>query len=131
MARRERTVGVSPVGERAGERALLWFGVFGGPLAWALRFASSYLLVPVACREGTWLLHLVTVAALLLAGAAGVVAWRSFRRDPDGTEADDVRQRRVVLGVVGVALSGFFAVVTLFESVANLVIDPCLKAAGS
>lgn len=131
MARRERTVGATPVGEHAGERALLWFGVLGGALAWGLRFAASYLLVPVACREGTWMLHVVTVAALVMAGAAGVVAWRSFRRDPDGPEAEDVRQRRVVLGLVGVLLSGFFAVVTLFESVANLVLDPCLKAAGS
>jgi uncharacterized membrane protein len=131
VARDERTVGVTPVGEHPGQRALLWFGVLGGALAWGVRFAWSYLLVPVACREeGTWMLHLVALGALVVAAAAGVVSWRSFRRDPP-EEADDVRQRRTVLGLVGVFLSGFFVVVTAFESVANFVIDPCLKAAGS
>lgn len=131
MTGSERTVGVTPVGEHVGQRALLWFGVLGGALAWGLRFAWSYLLVPVACREGTWMLHVVAAVALLIAAAAGMVAWRSFRRDPDGPEAADVRQRRVLLGLVGVCLNGFFAVVTVFESTANFVIDPCLKAAGS
>lgn len=126
----ERTVGVTPVGERPRERALLWFGVLGGALAWGLRFAGSYLLVPVACREGTWMLHVVALAAIVVAVAAGLVSWRAYRRGPQD-EAVDVRQRRLVLGLVGVLLSGFFTVVTLFESVANFVIDPCLKAAGS
>lgn len=127
----ERSVGIPPARDRARDRGLLWFGVFGGALAWALRFGWSYLLVPVACREGTWILHLVAVVAVMLGVAAGVVAWREARRGETGNEPEDVRQRRVVLGSVGVILSGFFVAVTLFESVANLVVDPCLKAAGS
>ena len=33
---------------------LVWSAVLGGFVAWAVRFAIGYLLVPTACAVGTW-----------------------------------------------------------------------------
>jgi putative membrane protein len=38
---------------------------FGVTILWAVRFAVAYLLVPTACVEGEWLLHLVGGVTLL------------------------------------------------------------------
>ena len=54
-----------------------WAGVFGGPLAWFASQQASYMLVPWACHGGPLLaIHLVNLAALLIAAGAGALAWR-------------------------------------------------------
>jgi hypothetical protein len=94
---------------------------FGVTLLWALRFAVAYLLVPTACIEGEWLLHLLGVLTLL--ASAGVlvlnVAW--LRRPLE------IPVRFFLL--VGLALNIFFLGVTALESSAVFFIDACAKGA--
>jgi hypothetical protein len=95
---------------------------FGATLLWALRFAVAYLLVPTACIEGTWVLHLLGGVTLL--ASAGVialnVAWlRGRQLEPPA---------RFWLQV-GLGLNVFFLAVTLLESSAVFVVDACAKGA--
>jgi hypothetical protein len=94
---------------------------FGVTILWALRFAVAYLLVPTACIQGEWLLHVVGGVTLL--AAVGVLllnlAW--LRRPLD------VPVRFFLL--VGLGLNVFFLGVTALESSAVVVIDACAKGA--
>jgi hypothetical protein len=95
--------------------------VFGVTLLWALRFAVAYLLVPTACIEGEWLLHLV--GGVTLVASAGVLAVNlALLRRPF-----DVPVRFLLL--VGLALNVFFLGVTALESSAVFFVDACAKGA--
>jgi hypothetical protein len=95
--------------------------VFGVTLLWALRFAVAYLLVPTACIEGEWLLHLVGGVTLL--ASVGVLAVNlAWLRRPL-----DVPVRFFLL--VGLALNVFFLGVTALESSAVFFVDACAKGA--
>src|ERR1700750_3121564 len=69
--------------------ARLWFGMMGAPLAWALGFGTDYGLVRMACaRQNTLPLHLVALVELAVVAAAGVVAYREWRRAGGGETTD-------------------------------------------
>jgi hypothetical protein len=94
---------------------------FGVTILWAVRFAVAYLLVPVACVEGEWLLHVVGGVTLL--ASAGVLALNLvWLRRPL-----DVPVRFFLL--VGLGLNVFFLGVVALESSAVFFIDACAKGA--
>lgn len=95
--------------------------VFGGTIAWAVRFALGYLLVPTACEIGEWILHVVTVASAAAAVAALVLSsrWASRVTDPS---------LRFTLWF-GMALDVFFLGAILLEGSGVLFVDACAKAA--
>jgi hypothetical protein len=94
---------------------------FGVTILWAVRFAVAYLLVPRACVEGAWILHVLGVATLL--ASAGVlvrnVLW--LRRPLE------VPVRFFLL--VGLALNVFFLGVIALEASAVFFVDACAKGA--
>ena len=58
----------------------LWAGVLTGPLAMLTLLQVNYVLSYVACEtRQTWFLHLGTVVAVALVGAAGAWAWQAGR----------------------------------------------------
>ena len=73
-------------------RASLWFGLFGGAIAWTIHFMSAYAVAEFGCvgKVGeriywnislvAWLELALTALALLVAAAATAVAYRSQRR---------------------------------------------------
>jgi hypothetical protein len=73
-------------------RGALWFGLFGGALAWTVHLMLAYVAAEFGCvgRLGergylgismvAWLELALTVATTLASGAATVVAYRSHRR---------------------------------------------------
>src|SRR5262245_1589269 len=65
-----------------GSRPLtLWAGVLVPPITWFLSQQISYMLVPWACATGRSFAPIgVTMAMLVVAAAAAVMAWRSRRR---------------------------------------------------
>jgi hypothetical protein len=105
---------------RPGAVAIM-LAVFGGTIAWALRFGLGYLLVPAACEIGDWLLHLVTLGTALLALAALVLSLRWARR------LDDPPLRFSLW--FGAALNVFFLAAILLEGSGVLFVDACAKAA--
>lgn len=108
--------------------AELWFGLLAAPAAWFLHLTVNYSLVRYACATGApWILHLVTLAALALAGTGGWVAWRNWRRTgrPAETTGGGVEGRSRFMAVGGVAASAFFALVILAAELPNLFLEPC------
>jgi hypothetical protein len=95
--------------------------VSGGTVAWAVRFALGYLLVPTACEVGDWVLHLVTVVTALAALLVLVLSLRWADR------TDDTAVGFTLL--VGAALDAFFLGAILLEGSGVLVVDACMKGA--
>jgi hypothetical protein len=116
----------------------LWFGMLGGAGAWALHLVVSYSLVPAACAAGLGYLFYVGIA-----GCAGIAlgalffAWRGWNLTRDlpedtrnGNGARLISNRVRFMAISGLALSAFFLMVILAQSVPVIMQDPC-EAAGS
>jgi hypothetical protein len=101
-------------------------------LVWAAHFAFAYLLVALGCRAGldalriaglpvmTWLLLLVSLAALAGLGWLGAVSAVEWRRTIDDRETlAGVRLAAAVLGWIGV-----------FWTLLPILLLPLCKAAG-
>jgi hypothetical protein len=94
---------------------------FGVTILWAVRFAIAYLLVPTACVEGEWILHVLGVATLLASVGVLALNLRWLRRPLE------VPVRFFLL--VGMALNVFFLGVIALESSAVFFVDACAKGA--
>ena len=59
---------------------VVWIAAFAGPLAWFFDLTASWILTPGAYNHRPALsIHVISIVCALVAGAAGIVAWR--RRD--------------------------------------------------
>lgn len=106
----------------------LWFGLLAGPAAWFLHLNVSYSLVRFICFHGHgWLLHLTTLATLVLAGLGMWVAWRSWKRigEPDVTTGPGTLGRTRFMALGGMMLSGFFLGIILLAWIPDLLLHPC------
>ncbi len=57
----------------------LWTGILVGPIVWLISFQANFALVPWACiLQAKLALYLVSLVALVLSGAAGLLAWRQW-----------------------------------------------------
>lgn len=103
-------------------RASLWFAFLAGPLAWAAHELLSYVLVRPACANGLGVLeHLVTLAALALAGAGAYVAVRTH-----GARAGQPQDTSEFLAGAAVLISAVFAFAIFMEALPDLFVSPCL-----
>jgi hypothetical protein len=108
----------------------LWLGVLGPPLVWAVYFQFNYALARWFCHNHglMGLGHAAAVVALLLAGAAGVLAWRDWRLLgggwPSGAESGTVGRSRF-LSVIGMMLSALFVLLIAGNWLVLFFIDPC------
>jgi hypothetical protein len=110
------------------ELLLLWMGVVTGPLAWLAELETSYLLTNWVCGHGRgWLLSVVNAAALLVAGAGAMAAWRARRYlASSGPQAPaPTADCRSFLVAMGLALSGLFALAILASIVPTAMLSPC------
>src|SRR5262245_54830764 len=106
----------------------LWAGVLVPPIAWFLSQQISYMLVPWACATGRSFVPLgVTVAMLLVAAAAAVMAWRSWRRAgrsrprvPGGEPS-----QTSFMALSGVLSGGIFAPTILAQAVPTFILSAC------
>src|SRR5687767_5977940 len=58
--------------------AALWTGMLAGPIAWLMLLELNYVLSYVSCEtRQTWFLHLASLVAILVVGAAGLWGWRA------------------------------------------------------
>jgi hypothetical protein len=114
---------------------LLWYGVFGGLLAWAAQLVVGYAFEEIACPAGTktqeifgaspeLLTVLVTVVAGAIAGGAGAasfVRWRAYAgsdRDPRG--------RLEFMAFVGMLASGLFLLIIVLGGLELVGLDTCV-----
>ncbi len=113
--------------EGAGPGAL-WAGLLAGPLAALLQLEANYALVLHACRTGDefWL-HVVSVVALALTVAGGLLSWRNWRSA--GAEWEDegagVRPRSSFMAAVGIMINALLALVVVAQWIPIFVYGPC------
>lgn len=110
--------------------AVIWGGLLVAPFAWSLHLITSYALVGWICERGDRAAYdIITVLILLLTGLGGWFAWRIWRTAGAGwpDSADDPVSRSRFLGMSGILLSGFFALVIVAQWVPTLFIGPCAQ----
>ncbi len=119
----------------------LWFGLFAAPTVWSLQLLLLYPVVVHACfpRDrplsvpllSTPVVLLVSVVALAVAAAAGLIAlrsWRSTRAEHHAgeehlLETGEGRSRFMALG--GMLLSGLFLFGIVMNGLPFLLLRPC------
>jgi hypothetical protein len=122
--------------------AALWFGLFAAPVVWSLQMLVLYPVVAHGCFPRDHPLSrpifptdpivlLVSIAALAVAAAAGVIAlrgWRSTREEHPSNEehlleTGEGRSRFMALG--GMLLSGLFFFGIVLNGLPFLLLGPC------
>lgn len=111
-------------------RAGLWFGLFGGGIAWTFHLLSAYAAAEFGCVGGlgehrywnvsfvAWMELALTALAVLVAAVATVVAYRMLRRLQSSThEATAEGDAERYTARAGLLTSGIFTFVILFESI--------------
>ncbi|MFR9778593.1 hypothetical protein ACL02O_21405 [Micromonospora sp. MS34] len=118
---------------------LLWYGVLGGALAWAVHLLVAWPLDELTCAAGStsvaavplWqavglavaLPALVAVGALLVA----VLTWRRTTAAQAAGARDRAYGRSRMLAVVGVWANLLFLTIIVLGGVAVLVLPPCQR----
>jgi hypothetical protein len=111
-------------------RGALWFGLFGGAVAWTVHLMLAYAATEFGCvgRLGertyldislvAWLVLALTAATTLASGAATAVAYRCHRRlrSSEGEE-DAAETAERYTAWAGLLTSGAFTFIILFESI--------------
>jgi hypothetical protein len=108
---------------------MLWAGILGGPVAWALDLTISYAIVQWTCSsQYTSVLHLITIAALLITAGGAFASWTALRRAHGAASDDGPRpaDRGRFMAVLGLLLSALFALTMIGNAVPRLALDACL-----
>lgn len=109
--------------------ALLWAGLLAGPVAWALDLTISYSIVKWTCgSQYTSVLHLITIAALLMTAAGAAASWAALQRAP--SEAAEAGPRPMDRGrfmaLLGLVTCALFALAMIGNALPRLMLDACL-----
>jgi hypothetical protein len=103
---------------------MIWFALFAGPVAWALRQLASYALVASACRAistGPLIAIAATMLAMTLWGAW--TGWLCLIRSRG--HAGAVMMRASFMASVAVGLNLLVALLIVLSTVAEFVLSPC------
>lgn len=96
--------------------------LLGGAVFYAAHLLAGPSLVPLACdADAPWLIHVLTLVAVLGIAVSAAVATRVWRRGRHGGDS-----LRTFVGGAGLLLAVLFAVTVLFAEVPALFLDPCL-----
>lgn len=107
----------------------LWAGILGAPAAWLIHLQIIYTLCPWACHTGhTWVLHVISIAFLLLLAVLAAICWLDWKRAGEqiASDTDDppIGRKRLVAGV-GLMLASLLFVATVAQVIAGFLIRPC------
>jgi hypothetical protein len=96
-----------------------WLGMLGPPTIWLTNFEIIYARVLPACaiKSNIWLIISSLICLAVIAGC-GFLAIREL-----ATPAENKSRR--FLGHVGVMSASLFALVTIAQIIAMLLMDPC------
>lgn len=108
--------------------AALWYSWLVPPLSFGADLILSYALVQHACSTGHfYVLHMITVFALLFTLSGGLLAWREYGRMP--READDEGgspfDRAHFMAIAGMLWCAAFVIIILANGVPRMLISPC------
>jgi hypothetical protein len=114
--------------------AIVWFGVFGAPVAWVVQHVAGYALTEAACNRigATWNVPLDTLAAILTAVCAGIAvlgglaALTSFRATRVAGENGPPPAGRVhFLAIAGMVVALLMLAIILFDGIGVLAVEGC------
>lgn len=121
--------------EEKGQSAALWFGVLGGPIAWAIQLAAGYILEDTACSPASGgpailglaikpLYMVMTVVLAAVTAAAGITAYRCYgrMRDPAPTVT---AERARWMAWAGILVSTLFFVIIVLAFVSISILSVC------
>lgn len=126
--------------------ALVWFGVLGGPMAWAGQFVINLYFTFAQCNQpgGRWSLpvHPLGVALSCLAvavgiGATGVCAWmfaRTYRIDDiygqerRGEGSAPPTGRVLFLAIVGLTVNFLTLTIVVMTGIATPLLTVCRQS---
>jgi hypothetical protein len=113
-------------------RRLLWFGLLGPPLAWAVQFVLGYGVTEAACEPGrvephvnAWTVSLTAVATIVtvLGGLAAVAVFRGTRSEElDGPPPGG---RIYFMSIVAMTITPLFLFIIVMNGVGVLVLEKC------
>jgi hypothetical protein len=95
----------------------LWTGILAGPIAWAADLQARYALVKYVCANGAeWIMWVITIAALIIAGFGALCSWR-------GWIDDTPRVRFMAIG--GLIIAGMFALAIIAMAIPDIFLRAC------
>ena len=109
---------------------VLWAGVLAGPLAALAQLQANYALVLWVCGSGQrWVLHAVSLLALVVTAGAGLLSWRNWRKAGAGWEDEGAGPvpRSRFMSAVGMLVSAHSALVVIAQWVAVFVYGACQR----
>lgn len=109
-------------------KAILWIALLAGPALWFASMQTNFVLAPWTCSLG-WkpATVVVSIVALALTAAAGLVGWMEWRqlgREFPGEASGSVASGRV-LASGAVLLSAMFFLVILAQGIAEVIMGAC------
>jgi hypothetical protein len=119
-------------------RARLWFGLLGAPIAWTVHEIVGAAVIGRSCdlaagfASWRWsTLTVVSLAAVVIAAAAAIVAYRTYRGWVGNARVFTARSRDSVelMSRLGFLVSLFLLFNIVLFGVAPLVVDPCIGGA--
>jgi hypothetical protein len=104
-----------------------FYALLIGPIAWAADLGFSYMSVYHACSTGHfYVLHVISLIALVIALTGAFVGWQEFQAVREGTdEGGTPLDRSHFMALLGIASSIGFAVVIIASAVPRFILSPC------
>lgn len=106
----------------------LWTGILAGPIVWLTSFEALFALNPWACIFQTKVtMYSVSIVALALSLAAGVLAWREWRvlgSQMPGQGGDTLSRSRI-MAFGGMILSTFSCLLIVAQAIPELILGAC------
>lgn len=118
---------------------LLWYGVLGGAVAWAVHLLVAWPLDELTCAAGSEKISAVplwqavglavVIPGLVTAGSLAVaaLAWRRTARAQSAGAQDPAFGRSRMLAVVGIWANLLFLTIIVLGGVAVLVLPACQR----
>jgi hypothetical protein len=121
------------VSERTRIEALVWFGVLGGPVTWALFHLMGLEVVQATCSPvgspgpyDAWALG-IAVAGGAIAMAAGAVSIHVFRATRES--GDELPASRIhFLSVIGMTVSVLFFALMVMQGLGSYFLPECVQS---
>ena len=114
--------------------ALMWFGLFGAPLAFTAQHLTGFALTQAACGSLTtrrdvhldaWAIVVTAVAVTVIAGS-GLAAFATWRLTRDEEELPGTRIH--FLAVIGMAIAPIFGAIVLMSGLGVVFLPECVQS---
>lgn len=87
-----------------------WVGIVTGPVVFLVNLQISFSVISWVCATGQyWVIHVATIASVLLVMVSGWLAWRTWHTEEPVSFEDGAPPERL-MGFAGVLIAWFFVV---------------------